>query len=100
MHYPFNLRQEADGSWTVLFPDIPEAATAAEIESDVRFQAASALETAFKRYFQDGRPVPAPSPVQRGQSPIALTPLPAVRIHKHNESLKAKFADRLTPQPS
>lgn len=100
MHYPFNLRQESNGTWTILFPDIPEAATVADIESEVRLQATNALEAAFKRYFLDGRAVPSPSLVQRGQGAIALTALHAVRIHKHNESLKAKFAVEATPLPT
>jgi len=66
------LIEPGDGGFTVSFRDIPEALTCGDTLDDARAMAADALLTAMDFYFEDRRPVPAPSAVQNGEELIRL----------------------------
>jgi len=66
------LIEPGDGGFTVSFRDIPEALTCGDTLEDARAMAADALLTAMDFYFEDRRPVPAPSAAREGEELISL----------------------------
>ena len=62
MRYPVKLEPDT-GGYVVSFPDIPEALTQGDDREEALAMALDALVTSFDFYFEDGRPVPSPSPV-------------------------------------
>lgn len=71
MKYPAAFMQEDDG-YTVAFRDIPEAISQGDTYDEAVEMAEDALLTAMDFYFEDNRPVPAPSQVQDGEVLIGL----------------------------
>ncbi|HWG19224.1 MAG TPA: type II toxin-antitoxin system HicB family antitoxin [Terracidiphilus sp.] len=105
MRYPARLKAEEEGGYVVTFPDIPEAITQGEDVEDALMHAADALESALDFYFEDRRPVPAPSKPKRGQYLVELPVSVAAKVLLLNEMLRqkvrpAELARRLgtTPQ--
>ena len=102
--YPVNLRK--DGKFIlVTFPDIPEAITQGNNREHALAMAHEALESAMEFYFDDRRPIPAPSKPKRGQPVVELPPGITAKILLLNEMLRqkvkpAELARRLgtTPQ--
>ncbi|QWA09809.1 type II toxin-antitoxin system HicB family antitoxin [Sodalis ligni] len=62
MRYPVTLQPDT-GGFVVSFPDIPEALTQGDSREEALAMALDALVTAFDFYFEDNRPVPAPSAI-------------------------------------
>src|SRR5579863_8938140 len=61
-HYPAMVYRElGEANWSILFPDFPEIASAADPEQDVDQQALDALATAVDVYPKAGKPLPEPS---------------------------------------
>ncbi len=89
MRYPVNLRRS--GKFIVVsFPDIPEAHTQGVDRSEALEMAQEALETALEFYFEDNRPVPAPSAPKRGQPVVELAPSLTAKVLLLNEMLRQK----------
>lgn len=104
MKYPINIEPDTNGQYLVTFPDIPEAATAADTKEEALVMAVDALESALDLYFDDKRQVPAPSKVKRGQTAIDLPATVAAKTMLHNEMLssgvkKAELARRMKIAP-
>ncbi|MDR1855015.1 MAG: type II toxin-antitoxin system HicB family antitoxin [Azoarcus sp.] len=73
MRFPVTLTPDKDtGGFVVTFPDIPEAITQGETETDALAKAREALELALEFYFDDNRAVPVPSAPAPGQYVIEL----------------------------
>lgn len=72
MKYPATFTPAAEGGFVVTFRDIPEAITQGDDEAEALDMAADALVTAMDFYFEDRRPVPAPSAAQAGERLVAL----------------------------
>jgi antitoxin HicB len=68
MRYPVHLKKAKEGGYVVTFFDIPEAITQGETVEDALHRAQDALESAMEFYFEDRRPVPAPSKVNPGST--------------------------------
>jgi antitoxin HicB len=103
--FPVNLEAAEEGGYVVTFPDIPEAITQGEDREDALHHGADALETALEFYFEDRRPVPAPSKPKRGQPVVELPASLSAKVLLLNETLlqkvrPAELARRLkvTPQ--
>jgi antitoxin HicB len=104
MRYPINITP--DGKFfMVTFPDIPEALTQGNSIQDARLHALDALETALDFYFEEPRPVPAPSGVKRGDEFVELPASLSAKVLLLNEMIRqkvrpAELARRLqmTPQ--
>lgn len=77
--YPANIHPEADGYFTVLFPDLPEATTSGTDRADALAQAADCLEEAIAGRITDGLPIPEPSRLKTRQVEI---PVPAMMAAK------------------
>ena len=90
MRYPVRLKAAEEGGYVVTFPDIPEAITQGEDRNDALHHAAEALETALEFYFEDRRPVPAPSKPKRGQAVVELPSSVAAKVLLLNEMLRQK----------
>lgn len=100
MRYPIHIELDTNGQYLVTFPDIPEAATAADTEQEALIIAVDALESALDFYFDDKRLVPLPSRVKRGQLFVDLPVTVAAKAMLHNEMLasgikKAELARRM-----
>jgi antitoxin HicB len=105
MRYPVKLTRAKEGGYVVTFPDIPEAITQGETVEESLQQAKDALESAMDFYFEDRRPVPAPSAPKRGQHLVELPASLTAKILLLNEMVNqkvrpAELARRLqmTPQ--
>ncbi|WHZ18549.1 MAG: Antitoxin HicB [Rhodanobacteraceae bacterium] len=101
--YPATLVPDGDG-YFVRFPDIPEALTQGRTREEALDMAADALRTAMDFYFEDGRRVPVPSRVKRGQVGIELPPSVAAKVLLLNTMLEqhvtaAELARRLHTSP-
>lgn len=92
MLYPAKLAPE-DGGFVVTFRDIPEAITQGDTREGAIAMAADALATAMEFYFEDGRQVPLPSEVGRGEVGIPLAAAFSAKVLLLNEML----AQKVTP---
>jgi antitoxin HicB len=105
MQFPVTLTLDEDaGGFVVTFPDIPEAVTQGETESEALEMASDALFTALEFYFEDKRAVPAPSCPKRGQKTVALPASLTAKVLLLNEMLAqgvrpADLARRLSTTP-
>ncbi len=86
LSYPARIARDGDG-FMVSFPDIPEALTGAGSRVEALAMAADALTTAMDFYFEDRRPVPAPSAPKRGQVMIDMPPSVGAKVLLLNEML-------------
>ena len=86
LSYPARIAKDGDG-FMVSFPDIPEALTGAATKAQALELAADALTTAMDFYFEDRKPVPAPSVPKRGQVVIDLPPSVGAKVLLLNEMI-------------
>ena len=103
LSYPARLARDGDG-FMVSFPDIPEALTGAATREEALEIAADALTTAMDFYFEDRRPVPAPSQPKRGQVMVDLPASVSAKVLLLNEMLAqgvrpAELARRMHVRP-
>lgn len=105
MRFPVALLCDKGGGFTVTFPDIPEAISEGDNEAEALDHARDALISALDFYFEDRRPVPAPSRPKRGQKVVELPSSLAAKVLLLNELVRqnvrpAELARRLgtTPQ--
>jgi len=101
--YPATLTPDGDG-YLVQFPDIPEALTQGSTREEALDMAADALRTAMDFYVEDGRRVPTPSRVKRGQVGVELPPSIGAKVLLLNTMLEqrvspAELARRLHTSP-
>jgi antitoxin HicB len=94
------LTPDTNGTFLVQFPDVPEALSVAEDESEALVNGQETLEAAIEIYFDEKRIVPAPSKVKRGQLSITLPALVSAKVLLANEMVsqgvrKAELARRL-----
>lgn len=62
IHYAVKLTMQAEGGFTVSFPDIPEAITEGDTMEEARFNAAEALSLALSVRVELGDVIPTPTP--------------------------------------
>jgi antitoxin HicB len=91
MKYPVTLTPDTNGTFLVGFPDFPEANSVGDDESDALAQAVDALESALEIYFDDRRPVPAPSEPAPGQPTVSLPALATAKALLWNEMFAQKL---------
>lgn len=105
MQYPVTLTPDAaNGGFVLRFPDIPEAITQGETEDQALALAQDAFRTALEFYFEDKRPLPAPSRPRPGQHLFVVAPSIAAKALLRNEMLRqkirpAELARRLNTSP-
>ncbi|MCA8045494.1 type II toxin-antitoxin system HicB family antitoxin [Burkholderia arboris] len=92
MRYPALIEPDEDG-FMVSFRDIPEALTGGKTVEEAREMAADALLTSMDFYFEDKRPVPAPSKAKKGEVLVALPASVSAKVLL----LNAMLAQGITP---
>ena len=93
MHYPAHFEADPDGGFTITFRDIPEAISQADSLEEAQSAALDALVTAMDFYFEDRRPVPAPSAARKGEHLVTLPASITAKVLLLNRML----AQRLRP---
>ncbi len=73
--YPVDLLPQADGSFLVSFPDIPEALTDGTTTDEALSEAVDCLIAALGGYINDRRNIPEPSQPKKGQQTVIVPPL-------------------------
>jgi len=91
--YPANFKKDSE-SFVVTFPDIPEAITQGEGMAEAMEMAEEVLRLAMDCYFEDQRPVPAPSKPKRGQRLVKLPESVSAKVVRFNELLRAGAQSR------
>jgi antitoxin HicB len=91
LNYPITLVPDTNGTYLVGFPDFPEANSVGDDEEDALRNAVDALETALEIYFDERRPIPAPSKPARGQRVVALPALESAKVLLWNEMYAQKI---------
>jgi len=97
-------RSAESGGFVATFPDIAEAITQGETVEQTLRMAQDALETALDFYFDDRRPIPAPSRAKRGQRLVTLPVSIEAKVLLLNEMIRqrvrpAELARRLRTTP-
>lgn len=80
LEYPCHLTKEDDGTFTVSFPDVPEALTCGDTRAEALTLAQDALSTALTFYLDDGAPVPIPRPRRAGEDLVTPSLQIALKI--------------------
>ena len=78
--YPCILEPEAEGGFSVSFPDVPGALTCGDSRTEALVRAEDALVGALGAHFSLRGAIPLPSPVQEGQELVALRPVAAAKV--------------------
>lgn len=86
--YPYELEPQPEGGFTVTFPDVPEAITQGDSESEAAAMAEDALVTALSFYTDAAEPLPRPSPAN-GRPLAYPPPLIAAKLALHDAMLAA-----------
>ncbi|PWF54745.1 type II toxin-antitoxin system HicB family antitoxin [Massilia glaciei] len=85
LSYPITLTPDSNGTFLVGFPDFPEANSVGDDEQEALINAVDALETALEIYFDERRPIPAPSKPMPGQHVVSLPALETAKVLLWNE---------------
>lgn len=98
--YPLTLTPDDNGTFLVQFPDVPEAITVADDDTEALVNGQEALEAAIEIYFDEKRVVPHPSKPKRGQLSVTLPAIVTAKVLLANEMVsqgvrKAELARRL-----
>jgi len=86
--YPVILTNDDNDTIMVTFPDIPEAITYGDSESEALAWALDALETMLESYMDDKQRIPYPSP-SNGRPVVILPVVAAGKVVLHNTLLEA-----------
>ena len=99
--YPARLTPDRkDGGYVVTFRDLTEAITQGDSVEEALSEAEGALQAAIEGRLEDGLDIPAPSPLKKGERPVA-TPVTtalkaAVYIALREQGIsKSEFARRM-----
>ena len=87
MKYPATFTPDT-GGFVVTFHDIPEAITQGDDEAEALTMARDVLIASMEVYFDEKRPVPAPSAPRKGDRLIALPASIAVKVLLLNQMLE------------
>jgi antitoxin HicB len=90
--YPYVAEPQAEGGWTVTFPDVPEAITQGDTEEEVVAMAEDALVTALSFYIDEGQALPRPSASHNHHLAI-VPPLVAAKLALHDAMLAAGMSN-------
>jgi antitoxin HicB len=88
--YPIQLEPDTNGTLLVTFPDIPEAVTFGEDETDAKVRAVNALIAIFSSHMDERRPIAMPSPLE-GKPGVIVPAGVAAKVFLWNAMLDAGF---------
>jgi len=86
--YSVHLEPQEEGGFVVTFPDIPEAITEGDDETEALVWALDALETMLESYMDDRQRIPYPSPAD-GRPVVILPVVAAGKVILYNTLLEA-----------
>lgn len=86
--YPYELMPQAEGGFTVTFPDVPEAITQGDTKEETAAMAEDALVTALSFYTDNAERLPRASSA-RGRPLAHVPPLVAAKLALHDAMLAA-----------
>src|SRR5271166_1907222 len=86
--YPYELLPQPECGFTVTFPDVPEAITQGDTETEAARMAEDALVTALSFYTDRAERLPLPSP-PNGRPLAYVPPLVAAKLALHDSMLAA-----------
>ena len=86
--YPYELLPQPEYGFTVTFPDVPEAITQGDTETEAARMAEDALVTALSFYTDRAERLPLPSP-PNGRPLAYVPPLVAAKLALHDSMLAA-----------
>ena len=89
--YPVILEPAEEGGFVVTFPDVPEAITQGDNETDALMMAQDALVAMFDSYMQDGQAIPEASSVY-GQPCVVFPVTLAGKIALYNTMLTVNMS--------
>ena len=87
--YPVVLEPDDNGTLLVSFPDVPEAHTFGETDSDALKHAGDVLVTALEAYMKNRRPVPRPSSDSSTGYRVLLPALTAAKVELYEAMRQA-----------
>jgi antitoxin HicB len=90
LNFPALFEAQPEGGFTVTFRDVPEAITQGDSKEEALSEAAGALVTAMEFYFEEGRPVPAPSKARKGEEEVSLPVSISAKVLLLNAMLEEK----------
>jgi len=90
--YPYDLRPQPEGGFTVTFRDVPEAITQGDSATEAAAMAEDALVTALSFYTDSGERLPQPSPAD-GRPLAYVPPLVAAKLALHDAMLAAGISN-------
>jgi antitoxin HicB len=90
--YAYELIPQPEGGFTVTFPDVPEAITQGETETEAAAMAEDALVTALSFYVDKGERLP-PASSARGRRLAYVPPLVAAKLALHDAMLAAGISN-------
>jgi len=81
-------RDRNDGGFVVTCRDFPEAITQAETPDEAMLEAADCLEEAIAARIDDGRDIPMPTEVMRGEKLVSVPPSMALKaaVYSSNQN--------------
>jgi len=83
--YPVVLTQDENGTVIAQFPDVPEALTVGEDNTNALQWAQDALVVALTGYIEKRRDIPPPSSPAPGQKTVPLPPQVAMKLSVYQE---------------
>lgn len=86
--YPIHLEPQEEGGFVVTFPDIPEAITEGDDETEALVWGLDALETILDVYVDERKAIPYPS-LSEGRPVVVLPVVVAGKVILHNTLLEA-----------
>ncbi len=78
--YPCEMTPEADGGFSVSFPDVPEALTCGDDRAEALAMAEDALAVALGAYVRAREDIPTPGPLLSGQVIVAVPLVVAAKL--------------------
>lgn len=104
LRYPVEIIPDDNGTFLVVFPDIPEAASVGETIELALAQAEEGLALALEFYFDNRRAIPLPSQATSEQYYVPLSALRSMKVLLLNEMVqqnirKSEMARRLDVHP-
>ena len=78
--YRYTLQRQANGSWLVRFPGVPEALTEGETEAEARANALDCVIAALEGYMKAGRPLPRAGASHSGRDRAVLPSLVTAKL--------------------
>ena len=88
------LQPEEDGGFVVTFPDLPFGVTQGETVAEALNEAADCLETILAVLVDEGRDIPEPSKIRRGEYLISPSAVTAAQVALYSAMRREKVSHK------